>query len=149
MVVAAAVWGPHWQKARVLFRSDNMAVVELLRKRTSADPLIMHLLRCFIFYAAVYHFTFMAEHIAGIYNTAADAISRNNLTLFSSLVPQVQQTPVPQAVLQLLVDQRPDWGSSTWTTLFATSLPREFRTPPGPSTAPVGDDISPFVENLA
>ncbi len=147
--MAAAVWGLHWRELRVLFRSDNMAVVEILRKRTSADPHIMPLLRCFVFYAAVYHFTFTAEHIAGTHNTAADAISRNNLTLFTSLVPQVQQPPVPQAVLDLLVEQRPDWGSSTWTNLFATSLPREFQTPPGLSTAQVGAGTSPSAASSA
>ena len=149
VVVAAAVWGLHWRESHILFRSDNMAVVEILRKRTSSDPQVMHLLRCFVFYAAVYHFTFTAEHIAGVHNTAADAISRNNITLFCSLVPQVRRTIIPQAVLELLVNQKPDWGSPTWTALFAASLPRESRRPPGLSTVQAGAGIPPFVAGLA
>ena len=138
VVVAAAVWGSQWRTSRVIFHSDNMAVVDLLRKRTSPDPLVMHLLRCFIFYAAVYHFSFEAKHIAGVNNTAADAISRNNMTLFHSLVPQVVHSPVPEPVLELLVHQRPDWGSPSWTSLFTASLQRELQTPPGQPTAQAG-----------
>ena len=33
-----------------------MAVVEVLHSRTASDPLLMHLLRCLVFYAAVHHF---------------------------------------------------------------------------------------------
>ena len=66
-----------------------MAVVHLLRSRTSPDVLLMHLLRCTSFYAAYYGFTFVSKHIPGVLNTAADAISRDNIPLFLSLVPQV------------------------------------------------------------
>lgn len=133
----------------MLFRSDNMAVVEVIRKRSSTDRHVMHLLRCFVFYAAVHHFTFTAEHIAGANNTAADAISRDNLTLFASLFPQVQQTPISQSILDILVEKRPDWGSASWTNLFAASLPREFRTPQGPPIARVGAVTAPSVVNTA
>ena len=149
VVIAAAVWGPLWRGTHVLFRSDNMAVVGILQKRTSTDPHIMHLLRCFVLYAAIYHFTYIAEHIAGNHNIAADAISRNNIPLFHSLVPQVQPTPIPHAITHLLVDQRPDWGSPTWTALFTASLPRGFQTQPGPSTCQAGAATSPSATNSA
>ena len=65
IVIAASLWGPQWHRRCVRFRSDNMAVVDVLRSRTSRDPILMHLLRCLVFYAAVYHFDFMAEHLPG------------------------------------------------------------------------------------
>ena len=102
-----------------------MAVVEVLRSRTSRDDLLMHLLRCLVFYAAYLGFDFVSDHIPGTRNTAADAISRNNLPLFHSLVPQIPQQVIPQPVLDLLVIRRPDWGSRDWTELFAHSLSRE------------------------
>lgn len=40
----------------------------------------MHLLRCLIFYVELYHFDFVAVHLPGTCNTAADALSRNHLT---------------------------------------------------------------------
>jgi len=73
--------GPSWQWSHVLFRSDNMAVVDLLRKHTSPDLHVMHLLRSFMFYAALLHFTFTAEHVPGTHNTVADASSRDNISL--------------------------------------------------------------------
>jgi len=78
----------------------------------------MHLLRCVVFYTAVFHFNFVGEHVAGIRNTAADALSQNNLALFSSLLPQVSEVPILQPVLELLellVNVRPNLGSHDWT----------------------------------
>ena len=125
IVIAASLWGHHWKRCCIRFRSDNMAVVHLLRSRTSPDVLLMHLLRCMSFYAAYYGFTFVSEHIPGVLNTAADAISRNNIPLFLSLVPQVARVVIPQATVELLVTKRPDWGSRDWTRLFRRSLIEE------------------------
>ena len=99
-----------------------MAVVEIMRSRTSRDPLAMHLLRCLALYAAYYQFNFHAEHLPGMQNAAADAISRNNLPMFFSLLPQMPQVIIPHAVTTLLVTTRPDWGSQNWTTAFRSSL---------------------------
>ena len=125
IVVAAAVWGSHWSRRRICFRCDNMAVVELLKRHTSQDQLLMHLLRCLAFYAAYFRFQYQATHVPGVQNTAADALSRNNMLLFTSLIPQGQQVCIPPAVLDLLVHRRPDWGSQAWTNLFKISLTRE------------------------
>ena len=113
IVIAAALWGPHWHGSCIMFRTDNMAVVEVLRSHSARDPLLMHLLRCLVFYASVHHFDILGEHIAGVHNAAADAISRNNLALFSSMFPQVPHIPIPQSVQDLLVKIQPDWGSHT------------------------------------
>lgn len=68
----------------------------------------MHMLRCLAFYAAFYGFQMTSDHIPGNLSTAADALSRNNLPLFHSLVPQGQQAMLPQAVLDLIINVRPD-----------------------------------------
>ena len=138
IVIAASLWGPQWHRRCVRFRSDNMAVVDVLRSRTSRDPLLMHLLRCLVFYAAVYHFDFMAEHLPGTHNIAADALSRNNLVLFSSLFPQIVQVPIPQPVRDLLVEAKPNWGSQEWTSLFKSSWIRASQRPLEQSTSQVG-----------
>ena len=122
IVMAAAIWGHHWQRSCVRFRSDNMAVVNILNSRTSKDQLLMHLLRCLVFYSAFFRFQFVAEHVPGILNVAADAISRNNLPLFFSIFPQIPRVAIPQSVLDLLVTRRPNWGSRDWTRLFVCSL---------------------------
>ena len=134
IVMAAAVWGRQWTRRRICFRSDNMAVVDLLKSGTSQDQLLMHMLRCLAFYSAYYTFQFMAEHIPGTLNTAADALSRNNMSLFHSLVPQSQPALLPPEVVDLVVNSRPDWGSQTWTLLFTNSLSRASPQPPEQST---------------
>ena len=65
IVIAAVLWGPRWHGRCIGFCTDNMAVVEVLHSRTASDPLLMHLLRCLVFYAAVHHFDFVGEHIPG------------------------------------------------------------------------------------
>ena len=145
IVVAAALWGHQWQRRRVRFRSDNMAVVTILNTCTARDPILMHLLRCLVFYAASFRFHFMSEHIPGELNIAADAISRNNLSLFTSLTPQIPRTVVPQLVLDLLVTRRPDWGSNDWTRAFARSLLWGSRQPRRLSTDQDGSGTQGFV----
>ena len=113
-----------------------MAVVELLKSRTSRDSLLMHLLLL----RSIFHFNFECRHLPGNLNTAADAISRNNIPLFYSLVPQIPHTTVPQAVINLLVSQQPEWGSQHWTELFLNLLNRGYPRQQQQSTAPDGND---------
>ena len=115
VVVAAALWGPHWSGKHVRFHLDNMAVVSVLTSRTARDPLLLHLLRCFSFYSAHFCFHFSARHIVGVTNVVADALSRNNLPLFMSLISQTTQYIIPPSLHELLIATRPDWGSETWT----------------------------------
>ena len=102
-----------------------MAVVELLKSQTSQDKLLMHLLHCLAFYAAYFRFQYHATHVPGVQNTASDALSCNNMFLFTSLVPQGLQLLVPTPILDLLVHDRPDWDSKDWTSLFRCSLTRD------------------------
>ena len=60
----------------------------------------------------------VSEHVPGVLNTAADAISRNNVSLFLSLNPQMPRRPIPQPVLDLLVTKRPDWAPKIGHILF-------------------------------
>ena len=122
VVAAAALWGSRWSRQHVRFHCDNIAVVAVLNKRTAKSPPLAHLLRCLSFYSAYYGFHLSAEHIPGVLNTAADALSRDNLPLFHSLVPYGCPWALPPALEELLIRTRPDWGSSDWTTLFTNSL---------------------------
>ena len=122
VVAAAANWGYLWAGAHVSFHVDNMAVVAVLQRQAPRDRDLAHLLRCLCFYAAHYQFCFSPSHIAGHLNTAADALSCNNITLFSSLFPQVPHSPVSPTVAACLLHSQPDWGSSAWTSLFSSSF---------------------------
>ena len=136
VVVAVAIWGASWAGRHILFHIDNLAVVMAVQKLNARDPLLCNLLRCLFFYAAHFSFTFAATHIPGIQNTAADALSRDNLPLFTSLFPQVPRVVVPPTVLDLFVQQSPEWNSIEWTTLFAGSLHPELHLPQQQPTRP-------------
>ena len=120
VIAAAAVWGPYWSKQHVCFNSDNLAVVSILNSNTSRDTHLCHLLRTMFFYSARYSFTYSAKHLPGRENSAANALSRNNLHLFPSFT-QATQTQVPPHTLELLLDLSLDWGSRPWTSRFVAS----------------------------
>lgn len=116
VILAVAIWGPHWASGHVLVRSDNMAVVEILKARSSRDPRVMHLLRCLHFFSAKYDIRVSASHIPGVENSMADALSRDDLPQFFLLCPQAHSypTPVPPSLWNLVVEQQPDWLSPDW-----------------------------------
>lgn len=83
----------------------------------------MHLTRLLIFFACYHQFWFVASHIPGVENVLADAISRNNLSLFYSQVPQAAQTPtrIPLPLIELLTLDA-SWTSTTWMELFSSTI---------------------------
>ena len=83
-----------------------------------------------LLYLAHFNFQHLTEHVSGVLNTAADAISRNNLPHLSSLLPQTPQTRIPHSPVDLLVKQTPNWGSRTWIRLFQCSLLEASPQPP-------------------
>ena len=94
IIMACAMWGWEWQGSTVLVHCDNKAVVSVLNG-CAKDTLLVHLLRCIFFIAAHYELSVRAAHIPGKDNMAADAISRDNLPLFHSQVPQAAKDPSP------------------------------------------------------
>ena len=121
IVLAAILWGSHWAGRHILFHTDNLAVVKVVRNLNAVDPLLCNLLRC-MYYSAHDHFMFTAAHIPGIKNVVADALSRNNLTLFHSLFPQVPRHTIPHSLVELFLLQIPDCNSGAWMTRFRSSL---------------------------
>ena len=133
VVMAVALWGGRWRGGTILCRSDNAAVVSIVNSGRSDKELAMHLVRTLSFYTAYYELVVVAEHVAGRQNEAADAISRDCLTLFRHLIPQANPEPssVPPELVGLLVTVRPDWTSNEWRRQFSASLRRD--SPPRPS----------------
>ena len=105
VVIAAHVWGPHFARRHVLFRTDNEAVVYILNSRTSKIPVLMHLLRHLLASAARFNFSFASQHVPGVHNCIADALSRFHWQEFRRLAPKAQLLPVsilPQLLEELI-----------------------------------------------
>ena len=117
IVVAAIMWGENWRGRSVLARCDNAAVVGIINSGSSRNPKAMHLMRCLTFLSARWQFRIRAAHIRGVDNILADALSRNNLTLFRMLFPQAepQPAPVPEGAMDLVLLQESDWMARDWT----------------------------------
>ena len=123
VVITVAMWGQRWSQSTILVRSDNMSVVHALSSGAAKDPRLMHLLRCMHFFSARYQTSIRAAHVAGILNTAADALSCNNLPLFFQCTPQAARAPCmfPSQLLDMLIWQCPDWNSASWRTMFIST----------------------------
>ena len=76
-----------------MFRCDNMAVVECLKKRSCKDRHLSFLLRELSLAAILHSFTFTAVHIPGIKNKEADALSRFDFQAFFNSAPTANRAP--------------------------------------------------------
>ena len=73
IVIAAAIWGPKWAGFTVRSNCHNEAVVSVINSGCCEHELMMHLMRCLLFFAAKYNFVLVAKHIPRITNTLVDA----------------------------------------------------------------------------
>ena len=123
VVIAAALYGKEWSGKVVLFKVDNMAVVNIIADIYSREPHLIHLVRLLIFFASLHSFWFAPEHILGLANDLADALSRDNTSLFLSQVPQASRGPsyIPPPLVSLIAQSRP-WTSAAWTVQFDNIL---------------------------
>ena len=123
VIFAAAIWGKFWSGKIVLFRVDNLAVVEAINSTFCKDLHLMHLIRLLVFFAAHHNFWFHAIHLAGKDNKLADALSRNNISSFISQAPQALSHPsiIPPPLITL-VTQNLTWTSISWMKLFKDTL---------------------------
>ena len=116
IAMAAMLWGPNWSGLHVRCLCDNQAVVFAINRRSVRDSDMMRLIRCLFFIEATHKFSLSASHLPGRLNTAADCLSRNKMSEFFRLFPQVQSFPVtiPHEVSSLLLDLNLDWLSQNW-----------------------------------
>ena len=93
IVIATAIWGHHLVQKSVKVLTDNAAVVAAINNSPSRCIISAHLLRCLAFLSAKFQCQILASHIPGTHNNAADALSRNQLPLFLSIIPQADVHP--------------------------------------------------------
>ena len=76
IVLALEIWGKYMQNSKILFLSDNMAVVETINKQSCKDKTLMKLVRRLVLASLQYNVIFRAKHIPGKSNIIADLLSR-------------------------------------------------------------------------
>ena len=92
----------------------------ILNSGSSQNSEAIHLMRCLAFIQARWHLGVSAEHIPGIHNTLADALTRNKLVTFHFVFPQAtkQLTLLLEALVDLFIISGLDWTSPQWSTLW-------------------------------
>ena len=124
IVIACALWGQYWAHCQVQVWCNNAAVVHILDKLTSKDPIIMHLLRCLHFsvHILILHYgpdTFRGRRISKL----THSLVTNLLQVFFKELPTAkEQTRIPQSLWELLVISKLDWLSPSWKELLNSSL---------------------------
>ena len=127
IILVCATWGHQWGGHRVVCHCDNQVVVACLRSRTSKHKGLMHLLRCLVFVEAYFDCHLYPTYINTRLNHLADDLSRDNLLSFLSKVPEASRdpSPVPDPLLDLLLDPHADWTSPIWHHRFSTIFRRD------------------------
>jgi hypothetical protein len=149
IVVAVALWGPCGQgKRSVGCHCDNMAVVYAVNKGAARNPHLTRLLCVLGFLCGVHSITLTAQHIAAVRNVAADALSRNQLSVFFTSCPQATPMPsrVPLCLQELVLDQSLCWTSPSWKQRFTTMLTTVSQLLPSCLTPPPNVVTSPSAQ---
>ena len=113
IVLSCAIWGPLLPKMSLEFKCDNSSLVVAINKGSSKEPMVMHLLRCLWFFSAFFEINISASHVQGVFNTAADMLSRNRAAQFLRSHPTASTRPmeIPTPLLQIISPRRLDWTS--------------------------------------
>lgn len=104
IVLALFIWAPQLVDKRVIFNTDNQALVHIMNKRTSKDKQIMKLIRPMVLNTMLHNIQFRAVHIYSSHNDICDAISRFQLQRFRTLAPQADKFPerIPDEFLTVI-----------------------------------------------
>lgn len=103
IVVAAVLWGHKWSGMRIKFWCDNLATVQIIKKRRSKSPMIMKLLRKLTWISAIDNFIILCDHVPGKINFIADSLSRFQMSRFREAAPAAAATPTPVPPIQELI----------------------------------------------
>ncbi|KAJ1096691.1 hypothetical protein NDU88_001824 [Pleurodeles waltl] len=75
LIVAGCVWGHLLEHLRVLFHSDNLAVVHLVNRKSARELQVLRLLRVFVLHCLRHDIHFTARHVLGaVITTLADGV---------------------------------------------------------------------------
>jgi hypothetical protein len=103
IVVAAELWGHKWRRKRILFETDNEAVVHCARSWLPKDDHLARLFRRLATLGIRYSFDLKVIHIPGRLNTDADALSRGRIRSF--LMRNPRANPLPDTIQPGLIEE--------------------------------------------
>lgn len=87
IMLALSVWGHLFQRKKILFRTDNNALVAIINNRSSKNNKVMNLVRQLVLFTLRYGIQFRAMHISTSKNVITDAISRLQWNRLRKVLP--------------------------------------------------------------
>ena len=99
IVLSVCLWGQEMQNRRILFFTDNAALVSVINKQSCRDKSLMFFVRKLVLTCLKNNILFKAKHVPGIHNTLADSLSRLQVPVFKRLAPDsmnLHPTVIPQ-----------------------------------------------------
>jgi hypothetical protein len=95
------MFGSLWQEQHITINCNNQAIVAVINKQSSKNPLIMSLLRHLVLKLMLFNIKFKALYIPSKLNILADSISRfqEDHTLLKTYGMKPLPTQVPQHLL--------------------------------------------------
>ena len=94
IVLAVRKWGTILSNKRILFFTDNEAIVSIINKQSSKEPTIMSLIRALVTSTLLDNIQFRAKHIPGRHNIIADFLSRCQVKKAQAVAPWLDPSPV-------------------------------------------------------
>ena len=112
IALSVLLWGEQWSNKKIMFHCDNAAVVTIINNQTSKSEATMHLVRLLVAECLYYNISFRSEHIPGLDNSIADAISRFQIYRFRELAPgaDIEPTRIQPHIWQKLLPRSRDWS---------------------------------------
>ena len=95
IVAAVFTWGHVWVNQQVLFYTDNSCIVHVWKTGTCRNKDIMKLVRSLFLFAARRDINILMQHVSGVNNISADALSRFQIVKFRKLMPSADLQPTP------------------------------------------------------
>ena len=96
---AVTIWGSELCNKQILIYCDNETVVTVINSGKCKNNRIMDVVRGIFFVCARNNISLFAEHVRGVENEMADALSRLQEERFARLHPTARKTstPVPRS----------------------------------------------------
>ncbi|MBV2113348.1 MAG: hypothetical protein KUF82_20545 [Candidatus Thiodiazotropha sp. (ex Ctena orbiculata)] len=107
IALAVCLWKDRFVTKRILFASDNMAVVHILNSKSAKSERVMSLVRQIVLWSLQYDFIINSSHVKGCENQLSDAISRMQWAKFKALAPEAKpcSAEIPREFWRLLPEK--------------------------------------------
>jgi hypothetical protein len=87
IVLSVLLWGHRMRNQRIIFYTDNEAIVHVINKQSCRDKMLMSFVRKLVLVCLEQNIFCRARHVPGINNDLADSLSRLQISRFKNLAP--------------------------------------------------------------